>query len=176
MKDNVTGAYLVRESGSMPENYSLSVRNDNKVVHYHIKKTDSGQFYITQQKKFDSVTELVQHYSRDADGLCTPLIMPYPKLDLPPPTFALLGNREFEDKWEIEHWSVKLEHKRKSGEFSEVWEGTYNVTPVAVKVLIPGRIAVADFLAEAQIMKKLQHKKLLKLYMLCAHEKNPFTL
>ena len=170
MKDNVTGAYLVRESGSMPENYSLSVRNDNKVVHYHIKKTNSGQFYITQQKKFNSVTELVQHYSRDADGLYTPLIMPCPKIDLPPPTIALLGNRGFEDKWKIEHQSVKLEHKLKCGEFSEVWEGTYNASPVAVKVLIPGRIAVADFLAEAQIMKKLQHKKLLKLYAVCTRE------
>ena len=175
LKDNVAGTYLVRESGSMPENYSLSVRkDDNKVVHYRIKKTDTGNFYITQQKKFCSLIELVEHYSRDADGLCTLLTTPCPKIDLPA-TVDLPYLVEFDNNWEIEHQSVSLECKLSSGEFSEVWEGTYNGTPVAVKTLIPGKIVTSDFLTEAQIMKKLQHKKLVKLYGVCT-KKEPIYI
>ena len=175
LKDNVAGTYLVRESGSMPENYSLSVRkDDNKVVHYRIKKTDTGNFYITQQKKFCSLIELVEHYSRDADGLCTLLTTPCPKIDLPA-TVDLPYLVEFDNNWEIQHQSVSLECKLSSGEFSEVWEGTYNGTPVAVKTLIPGKIVTSDFLTEAQIMKKLQHKKLIKLYGVCT-KKEPIYI
>ena len=170
LKDNATGTYLIRESGSLPENYSLSVRmDDNKMVHYRIKKTDTGSFYLTQQKKFRSLIKLVQHYSRDADGLSTPLTTPCPKTDLPS-TIGLPYIKEFDNNWEIEHQSIKLEYKLNSGEFSEVWKGTYNGTSVAVKTLIPGKIVVSDFLAEAQIMKKLQHKKLIKLYGVCTHK------
>ena len=159
----------------MPENYSLSVRkDDNKVVHYRIKKTDTGNFYITQQKKFSSLIELVQHYSRDADGLSTQLTTPCPKTDLPA-TVDLPYLVEFDNNWEIEHQSVSLECKLSSGEFSEVWEGTYSGTPVAVKTHIPGKIVTSDFLAEAQIMKKLQHKKLIKLYGVCT-QKEPICI
>ena len=171
MKGNETGTFLVRESGTMTGNYSLSVvKDDNKVVHYQIKRTDTGNFYINQQKQFSSLIMLVQHYSREADGLCTQLNSACPKTDLPS-IVRLPYKKEFKDKWELGHNSIKLEHKLSSGEVSEVWEGLYNgMTPCTVKTLLPGRIAVFEFLAEAQIMKKLKHKKLLKLYGICTQE------
>ena len=176
MNDNEAETFLVRESGTMPGNYSLSVVKDNKVVHYRIRRmADTGNFYINQQKQFTSLITLVQHYSRDADGLCTQLNTPCPKTDLP--SIARLPCKaEFENKWELQHNSIKLECKLSGGEFSEVWEGLYNgTTPCAVKTLLPGKMAVFEFLAEAQIMKKLKHKKLIKFYGVCT-QKEPIYI
>ena len=175
MKDNETGTFLVRESGTTPGNYSLSVVNNNKVVHYRIKRTDAGSFYINQQKQFTSLITLVQHYTRDADGLCAQLNKACPKTDLPS-IVRLPCKAEFEDKWELEYNSIKLECKLASGEFSEVWEGLHNdTTPCAVKALLPGKMAVFEFLTEAQIMKKLKHKKIIKLYGICT-QKEPIYI
>ena len=171
-KNDEAGTFLVRESGTIPGNYSLSVVSNNKVVHYRIKRTDTGSFYINPQKQFSSLIALVQHYTRDADGLCAQLNITCPKLKTDPPSIIRLPcNAEFEDKWELEYNSIKLEYKLSSGEFSEVWEGFYNgTTPCAVKALLPGKMAVFEFLAEAQVMKKLKHKKIIKLYGVCTRE------
>ena len=79
------------------------------------------------------------------------------------------------DAWEIEHKSIELIGKLSDGVFNETWagtwKGTWNVeTPVAVIILKPGLMTVSDFLAEAQIMKNLQHDKLIKLYGVCTKE------
>uniref|UniRef100_A0A1I7XFS4 Non-specific protein-tyrosine kinase n=1 Tax=Heterorhabditis bacteriophora TaxID=37862 RepID=A0A1I7XFS4_HETBA len=52
-----------------------------------------------------------------------------------------------------------------------VWEGRWkNNMAIAVKKLKPGTAEPLDFLAEAQIMKKLQHPKLLTLYAVCTKD------
>lgn len=48
--------------------YSLSIRDwdDNKgdhVKHYKIRKLDNGGYYITTRSQFDTVQELVEHYT-----------------------------------------------------------------------------------------------------------------
>lgn len=58
----------------------------------------------------------------------------------------------------------------------KVWEARWNHTvPVAVKKLKPGTANAADFLAEAQIMKRLRHNKLLQLFAVCTREE-PFLI
>ena len=58
-----------------------------------------------------------------------------------------------------------MKRKLGSGQFGEVWEGLWNNhTPVAVKSLKEGSMDKDQFLAEATIMKKLRHEKLIKLY------------
>lgn len=58
-----------------------------------------------------------------------------------------------------------------SGQFGDVWEGLWNnTTPVAIKTLKSGTMDPKDFLAEAQIMKKLRHSKLIQLYAVCTVE------
>lgn len=52
--------------------YSLSIRDwdDNKgdhVKHYKIRKLDNGGYYITTRSQFDTVQQLVDHYT----GICT---------------------------------------------------------------------------------------------------------
>lgn len=75
------------------------------------------------------------------------------------------------DQWEIDRTSLKFVRKLGHGQFGEVWEGLWNnTTPVAIKTLKPGTMDPKDFLAEAQIMKKLRHSKLIQLYAVCTAE------
>lgn len=75
------------------------------------------------------------------------------------------------DQWEIDRSSLKFLRKLGQGQFGEVWEGLWNnTTPVAIKTLKPGTMDPKDFLAEAQIMKKLRHAKLIQLYAVCTME------
>ena len=171
MKDNVAGTFLFRESGTNPGDYCLSVRKDNKVVtHYRIKKTDSGIFYISQYREFVTMFELVQYYSKDVDGLCTQLTTPCPKTELTSTVDLLqLCTTQFEDHLILEHCQIKLERQLCSGQFSVIWAGMLNsTTPIAAKALklVPGT-KLSEFMAEAQIMKKLQHKNIIKLHGVC---------
>ena len=152
MEGNITGTFLVRTSESPSADYELLVREDSTVKHYLI---------IEECTTVDDL----QRYARDADGfeLCTQLTTPCPM-------------RTPDDVWEIEHKSIKLKDKLGDGKFSEVWEGIWNdATPVAVKMLKPDTMTIFNFLAEAQIMKKLQHNKLIKLYAVCTREE-PFYI
>lgn len=75
------------------------------------------------------------------------------------------------DQWEIDRSSLKFVRKLGHGQFGEVWEGLWNnTTPVAIKTLKSGTMDPKDFLAEAQIMKKLRHSKLIQLYAVCTLE------
>ena len=162
MKDYVSGTFLVTKSKSHLGNYVLSVRDNDTVQHYPITKVDNGDFHISSQQQFTTLNELIQHHYSKADGLCTQLTVPCPKT--------------MSDDWEIEYKSIELKSKLGDREFSEVWEGTWNdTTPVTVITLKPGSVGVYDFFAEAQIMKKLQHDKLIKLYGVCIQEK-PFYI
>ena len=75
------------------------------------------------------------------------------------------------DQWEIDRSSLKFVRKLGHGQFGEVWEGLWNnTTPVAIKSLKQGTMDPGAFLAEAQIMKKLRHPKLIQLYAVCTLE------
>ena len=153
MEGNETGTFLVRESDSSSAHYELLVRDGSAVKHYLV-----GKEYAT------TVDDL-QCYARDADGvqLCTQLTTPCPM-------------RTPDDDWEIEHRSIVLKDKLADGKFSEIWEGTWNgMTPVAVKKHKPDTMTILNFLAEAQIMKKLENKKLIKLYGVCT-QGEPFYI
>lgn len=52
----------------LPGAYSLSIRDwdDNKgdhVKHYKVRKLDNGGYYITTRSQFDTVQQLVEHYT-----------------------------------------------------------------------------------------------------------------
>ncbi len=51
-----------------PGAFSLSIRDwddvkGDHVKHYKIRKLDSGGYYITTRAQFDTLQQLVQHYS-----------------------------------------------------------------------------------------------------------------
>ncbi|KAL1512630.1 hypothetical protein ABEB36_002192 [Hypothenemus hampei] len=168
LPENEHGAFLIRDSESRHNDYSLSVRDGDTVKHYRIRQLDEGGFFIARRTTFRTLQELVQHYSNDADGLCVNLCKPCVQVEKPQP----LGlSHRTRDQWEIDRSSLKFIRKLGHGQFGEVWEGMWNnTTPVAIKTLRPGSMDPKDFLAEAQIMKKLRHAKLIQLYAVCTVE------
>jgi fyn-related kinase len=168
LAQNEHGAYLIRDSESRRNDYSLSVRDGDTVKHYRIRQLDEGGFFIARRTTFRTLQELVDHYTRDADGLCVNLRKPCVQIDKP--TTADLSHTT-RDQWEIERTSLKFVRKLGHGQFGEVWEGLWNnTTPVAIKTLKTGTMDAKDFLTEAQIMKKLRHPKLIQLYAVCTLE------
>uniref|UniRef100_A0AAR2JJP3 Tyrosine-protein kinase n=1 Tax=Pygocentrus nattereri TaxID=42514 RepID=A0AAR2JJP3_PYGNA len=167
---NVRGTYLIRESETTKGAFSLSLRDwdevkGDHVKHYKIRKLDSGGYYITTRAQFETLQQLVQHYSGTAqNGLCyhlTGVCVTYI-----PDTVGLTH-----DAWEIARESLRLEVKLGAGCFADVWCGMWNgTTKVAVKTLKPGTMSPESFLEEAQIMKKLRHDKLVQLYAVVSEE------
>ncbi|XP_033122754.1 tyrosine-protein kinase SRK2-like [Anneissia japonica] len=168
LPQNDHGTFLIRESESRKDDYSLSVRDGDTVKHYRIRQLDEGGYFIARRCTFRSLAELTQHYMRDPDGLCVNLRRPCVLLEKPQ-TVGLSYNTV--DQWEIARTSLHLTNKLGSGQFGEVWEGLWNnVTPVAIKTLKQGTMNKEDFLKEAMIMKKLRHPKLIQLYAVCTLE------
>ncbi|XP_059502023.1 tyrosine-protein kinase Lyn isoform X3 [Stegostoma tigrinum] len=159
---NKSGAFLIRESETSKGSYSLSMRDydlqmGDVVKHYKIRCLDSGGFYISPRITFLDLNQLIKHYQKQPDGLCrklgSPCVSPQPQKPWD------------KDAWEIPRESVKLVKKLGAGQFGEVWMGYYkNSTKVAVKTLKPGSMSVEAFLEEANLMKKLLHDRLVRLY------------
>ena len=43
--------------------FHLSVRGTDRVKHYRIRSTDTGQYFITRRALFDSLQQFVEYYS-----------------------------------------------------------------------------------------------------------------
>ncbi|KAM9354229.1 tyrosine-protein kinase FRK-like [Pholidichthys leucotaenia] len=165
---NEHGAFLIRNCESQRGELSLSVLDNGKVKHYKLKKLDNGNYFVSRSRSFQTLKELVEHHSKQADGLCVRLGEPCKKIEVPQ-TYGLSYNTV--DQWEIDRKSIKLGKKLGAGQFGEVYEGIWNdTTAVAVKTLKPGTMDPEDFLREAQIMKRLRHPKLIQLYAVCTLE------
>lgn len=163
---NEHGAFLIRDSESRRNDFSLSVRDGDTVKHYRIRQLDEGGFFIARRTTFRDLQELVAHYSRDADGLCVNLRTSCVQGEKPQPEGLC-----HKDQWEIDRRTLRFVKKLGQGQFGEVWEGLWNnTTPVAIKTLRPGTMDPNDFLSEAHIMKKLRHPKLIQLYAVCTLE------
>ncbi|XP_059228147.1 tyrosine-protein kinase Blk isoform X3 [Mustela nigripes] len=97
------------------------------------------------------------------DGLCQRLTQPC--VSLAP------QNPWAQDEWEIPRQSLKLVRKLGSGQFGDVWMGYYkNNVKVAIKTLKEGTMSPEAFLAEANMMKTLQHERLVRLYAVVTKE------
>ncbi|XP_041980474.1 tyrosine-protein kinase CSK isoform X2 [Aricia agestis] len=78
------GVFLVRESTNFPGDHTLCVRFRGRVEHYRVKwatapDTQNQRLTIDDEEFFDHMSDLVQHYLKDADGLCTKLERWLPK-------------------------------------------------------------------------------------------------
>ncbi|KAF4070828.1 hypothetical protein AMELA_G00277950 [Ameiurus melas] len=165
---NRIGSFLVRESETTPGAFSLSIRDvvpehGDVVKHYKIRALDKGGYYISPTLNFMSLQELIQHYSRSADGLCQ---------RLGSPCRSAAPQRPWgEDEWEIPRETLKMVKKLGAGQFGEVWMGYYkNNQKVAIKTLKEGSMEPKAFLQEANLMKKLQHERLVKLHAVVTKE------
>ena len=165
---NEHGSFLVRYSDSSPGKYVLSIRDAERVKHYKIHRHDDGGFFITQRATFATLPALIQHYEKEADGLCVNLNVPC-LVSEKPQTAGL--SKETNEVWEIDRKSICFVKKLGAGHFGEVWLGTWNrITEVAVKTLKPGIMEASEFLEEAALMKKLRHPNIMQLYAICTKE------
>jgi c-src tyrosine kinase len=149
---------MIRESTNYPGDYTLCVCADANVDHYRIQTMD-GKLTIDEEEFFVDLDDMIKHYEKDADGLCYKLVKPLLKQ----------GGKEFIDRkkfgvWEINSKDLIKENLIGSGQFGEVFEGTYRDTKVAIKTLKDSSpAAVEEFLAEADVMTKMTHKNLVRL-------------
>ena len=165
---NTFGSYLVRDSETTPGDFSLSIRDRERVRHYRIKRLENGTFFVTRRVTFETIQDLVQYYTSQSDGLCVNLVQPC-LLSEKPQTAGL--SRQANEEWEIDRRQIRLMRRLGAGQFGEVWEGLWNnTTSVAVKTLKPGTMSPLEFLQEAALMKKLRHQKLIQLYAVCTKE------
>ncbi|KAK1157886.1 tyrosine-protein kinase CSK [Huso huso] len=158
------GLFLVRESTNYPGDYTLCVSCEGKVEHYRIIY-HNGKLSIDEEEYFDNLMQLVEHYTTDADGLCTKLIKP----KLMEGTVA--AQDEFSRSgWALVRKDLKLLQPIGKGEFGDVMLGDYRGNKVAVKCIKHDATAQA-FIAEASVMTQLRHNNLVQLLGVIVEEK-----
>ncbi|KAM5328909.1 tyrosine-protein kinase SYK isoform 2-T3 [Glossophaga mutica] len=72
------GKFLIRARDSNGS-YALCLLHEGKVLHYRIDKDKTGKLSIPDGKKFDTLWQLVEHYSYKPDGLLRVLTVPCQK-------------------------------------------------------------------------------------------------
>ncbi|CAL4108145.1 unnamed protein product, partial [Meganyctiphanes norvegica] len=167
LKQNSDGSFIIRASESAGNHYSLSVRVRHSVKHFRINNSADGNFYVSKTKSFNSLDILVEYYKRNWIGQNIILSEPCARyLIVEPMTIGLAYSTI--DQWEIDRNQIQLGKQIGKGNFGDVyiaiWDGRVKV---AVKTLKPDTMQPEEFLAEAQIMKKLCHKHLVQLLAVC---------
>ncbi|TGZ74131.1 hypothetical protein CRM22_001124 [Opisthorchis felineus] len=167
LNSGITGSFLVRESESKPGQLTISLRYEGRIYHYRINRDDNGMFYVTDATKFLSVSDLIHHHGKQADGLACTLLYPAAKRD------KVTSEVSPEvDVWEIDRTEIIMKHKLGSGQYGIVYEALwkpYNIL-VAVKTLKEDVTVRDEFLEEARVMKSLRHPNLVELLGACTQE------
>ncbi|XP_074059978.1 tyrosine-protein kinase SYK isoform X3 [Macrotis lagotis] len=73
------GKFLIRARDNNGS-YALCLLHEGKVLHYRIDKDKTGKLSIPDGKKFDTLWQLVEHYSYKPDGLLRVLTVPCRKI------------------------------------------------------------------------------------------------
>ena len=167
---NTSGSFLVHDSETTPGDFTLSIRDQDRVKHYPIQYAflDTGVFYITEEATFSTICDLVA---------CSSLQTCRWSLHIARASMHCEG--ETSHKWTLKASKQRMRYRRTSvevwrlgaGQFAEVWEALWNgKMPVAVKALKPGLITPADILVEAAIFKSFVHPNLVQLYAVCSKQ------
>lgn len=72
---SLIGMFLLRHSARTPGGKCLAVCNGSSIVHYRIDVFPSGKYGIQDGLHHATLEDLVQHYMKDKDGLCTRSVM-----------------------------------------------------------------------------------------------------
>jgi len=164
LKPRDVGLFLVRESTNYPGDYTLCVVSPEggKIEHYRVISR-KNKLTVDEEEFFDNLVDLVKHYEKDADGLCTRLKIPKTK-----PKDLNISSQVFVQSFEKEGWlvnskDISCQDQIGSGEFGVVSKGEYQGRLVAIKKLKDDSKAAQTFLAEASVMTTLHHKNLVDL-------------
>ncbi|XP_071821876.1 uncharacterized protein [Apostichopus japonicus] len=168
LSSGIDGSFLVRDSESSPGQLSISMRYDGRVYHYRISNGMDGKVFVTNEKCFNSVAELVRHHCKEADGLITTLRYPAPKLNKP----TVYGVSPQVDIWEVDRQDIVMKSKLGGGQYGEVYEACWKKHNriVAVKTLREENMRIEEFLSEAAVMKNVKNPNLVQLLGVCTRE------
>lgn len=166
------GLFLVRESTNFPGDYTLCVCFQAKVEHYRVKYLDN-KLTIDDEEYFENLGQIVAHYEKDADGLCTQLHKCLPKEGKQE---YCINSKDFLDKgWAIPESDLLLHESIGKGEFGDVLLGVLRGEKVAVKMLKDDG-AAQKFLAEASVMTTLEHPNLVRFIGLVFNKKHIYLV
>ena len=146
LSSGINGSFLIRGSESKPGQYSISLRYNGRMYHYRISQdTVSEEYFVMQDIKFRTLSELVRHHSQQSDGLICTLHYPAPNPKKP----VIFGFSQ-QDEWEIERADIDMGQKLGGGQYGEVYKGTYkkNGQSVAVKTF---RVSHGNVFIESEI-------------------------
>uniref|UniRef100_A0A3Q2C7E3 Tyrosine-protein kinase n=1 Tax=Cyprinodon variegatus TaxID=28743 RepID=A0A3Q2C7E3_CYPVA len=76
----MNGKFLIRQR-DQNGSYALCLLHEGQVMHYRIDRDAGGKLSIPDGKKFDTLWQLVEHYSYKPDGLLRVLTEPCPRPD-----------------------------------------------------------------------------------------------
>ncbi|XP_075331475.1 protein-tyrosine kinase 6b [Odontesthes bonariensis] len=162
---NEEGAFLIRQSEKDNIGYVLSVRASNRVLHFKIHQQDESAFHIERTNRFNSLTDMVEHYYTHSLSNAGLLRIPCKKKK---PIIQDL-NHFTVDEWELPKEEFTLEEKLGSGNFADVFKGRWrNHINVAIKILKnDSEMNHREFYREVQILKSLRHRHLISLFAVC---------
>ena len=163
---NEYGSFLVRNSEKTLGAYSLAVRDTDRVRHFKIYRDDENKFYVDKEQCFNSVQDLIVFYGKNSTGLDVRLKKPCVIAEQPKTTNALTIINE---AWETQRSSVIPIKKIGVGQFGEVWEGSWNDIPVAIKIQ-PVNADTVEFTTEIEVLKDLNHDCIIKLLAVCTKD------
>ncbi|KFW78836.1 Tyrosine-protein kinase Lyn [Manacus vitellinus] len=158
---NGPGAFLIRESETLKGSYSLSIRDydpqhGDVIKHYKIRSLDNGGFYISPRITFPNIHDMIKHYQSSSPKFIQQTTVH---------SYDMASNT-------VTQQALGLHPESGSVQPRQVLVNSYyhNSTKVAVKTLKPGTMSVQAFLEEANLMKTLQHDKLVRLYAVVTKE------
>ena len=141
---NQLGSFLVRQNKDTGV-FSVTIRDQDKPRHYHIHKQGNGMVYISEQCSFRSISDLIQHHSKYANGLFTTLAKP---CIIP----RCISDRD----------KVTFDEKLATGQFSEVWKGVWKGEAVVVNKVTPGSVTGFDLLDKCAFLKTMNNENLIR--------------
>lgn len=171
-RDN--GLYLIRESSNFPGDFTLCVCVSGYVEHYHILLIN-GRYTVDEEGFFQTLAELVAHYSRDADGLCCRLVKPQAKPG--PPVFPHAMTPFVKSGWVLDTRDFELFEKLGQGDFATVFKARHRGQTVAAKCVSQTSSVSLLGMQEAAVMTRLaDHPNIVRFYGLVQDKERVFFL
>ncbi|CAP24632.2 Protein CBG03803 [Caenorhabditis briggsae] len=155
------GEFLLRktESTKRGEVVVLSVFWDDTANHLVVEKANNGSSYYLKEFCFENISDLVRYHHQTRASVYKSGIK--------------LFSWVIREEWQLYHEQINLGKKLGNGEFGEVFQGMLSVgiftndVEVAVKTMKGSKVTADErikFLREANLMLKLNHKYVVRLY------------